>query len=305
MQMATDQLFEQYGGKLNGSHPAIDAATQQTDAGTIYLQQPGAAMLAKPNVNLEAMRSFLAGFDPALQFPAYLDDPVPLPEGAALVKAAAQLCYASFGPGRTANANATRYFDNIRSSGHGSVLEHANYSFLCYGVSRSLTHELIRHRAGFGFSQISQRYVSGKVLRFVERPEYVDQPDLHARFLARIDRAAAEYASIAERLLELQAEGDAMLTAEARTDLRKKVQQCARSVLPNETEAPLVVTANARAWRHFIEMRANPHAEIEIRMLAFRVFLCLREAEPVLFADYTVQSLPDGTHSVYAEYQKV
>ena len=303
--MAADDLFTEYGGKLNGGHPAIDAATHQTDAGTIYLQQPGAAMLAKPNVNLEAMRPFLEGFEPALQFPAYLDDPTSLPEGAALVKAAAQLCYASFGPGRTANANAARYFDNIRSSGHGSVLEHAVYSFLCYGVSRSLTHELIRHRAGFGFSQISQRYVSGKVLRFVERPEYVEQPDLHARFLTRIDRAAAEYAAIAERLLELQAEGDTMLTAEARTDLRKKVQQCARSVLPNETEAPLVVTANARAWRHFIEMRANPHAEIEIRMLAFRVFLCLREAEPVLFADYTVQSHPDGTYSVHSEYQKV
>jgi thymidylate synthase (FAD) len=303
--MASDNLFAAYGGRSHGGHPAIDAATYQSDAGTLYLQQPGAAMLSRPNVNLEAMRPFLEGFDAALQFPDYLADPTPLPDGAALVKAAAQLCYASFGRGRTTNANAARYFDNIRSSGHGSVLEHACYSFLCYGVSRSLTHELIRHRAGFGFSQISQRYVSGKVLRFVERPEYMDQPDLHAMFLGRIDRAASEYAALADRLLELQAEGDTMLTAEARTDLRKKVQQCARSLLPNETEAPLVVTANARAWRHFIEMRANPHAEIEIRNLAFRVFLCLREAEPVLFADYTVQEHPDGTHSVFAEYQKV
>lgn len=303
--MMGDSLFAEYGGAVLSGHPTIDTDVQQSNAGTLYLQQPGVVMLAKPSVNLAAMRHFLEGFDPTLQFPAYLDDPVELPEGARLVKAAAQLCYASFGPKRSTNAQAGRYFDNIRSSGHGSVLEHANYSFLCYGVSRSLTHELIRHRAGFGFSQISQRYVSGKVLRFVERPEYANQPDLHARFLARIDAAAAEYESLAERLLALQSAGDAHLTAEARTDLRKKVQQCARSVLPNETEAPLVVTANARAWRHFIEMRANPHAEIEIRALAFRIFLCLREAESVLFNDYTIQAHNDGTHSVFAQYQKV
>lgn len=301
----SDNLFAHYGGIVLDGHPTIDAEVYRSDAGTLYLQQPGAAMLAKPAVNLAAMRHFLAGFDPSLQFAEYLDDPVALPEGARLVKAAAQLCYASFGPKRSTNAQADRYFDNIRASGHGSVLEHANYSFLCYGVSRSLTHELIRHRAGFGFSQISQRYVSGKVLRFVERPEYADQSDLHARFLARIDAAAAEYESLAARLLEAQSAGDPHLTAEARTDLRKKVQQCARSVLPNETEAPLVVTANARAWRHFIEMRANPHAEIEIRALAFRIFLCLREAEPLLFSDYSVQAHDDGTHSVFAEYQKV
>src|SRR5207253_985742 len=147
--------------------------------------------------------------------------------------------------------------------------------FLFYGISRSVTHELVRHRAGFGFSMLSQRYVSGRVLRFVERPEYVNDAELHGLFEKRIDRAAAEYEEMAEALLRRQKEGADILSAEYKTDLRKKVQQTARSVLPNETEAPIVVTANARAWRHVIEMRANAHAETEIRALLFNAYLCL------------------------------
>ncbi len=103
----------------------------------------------------------------------------------------------------------------------------------------------------------------------------------------------------------MQQAGTPILSAEAKTDLRKKVQQCARSVLPNETEAPIVVTGNARAWRHFIEMRASFHAEIEIRELAVRVFLCLQRTDPILFSDYTLEKLPDGTYTVRTEYEKV
>jgi thymidylate synthase (FAD) len=143
------------------------------------------------------------------------------------------------------------------------------------------------------------------MLRFVERPEYRSDEQLHAQFLQRINRAADEYAALTSRLLEMQQEGVSILSAEERTDLRKKVQQCARSVLPNETEAPMVVTANARAWRHFIEMRASPHAEIEIRELAVRVFLCLRRTDSVLFDDYTVELLPDGTYTVKTLFEKV
>jgi thymidylate synthase (FAD) len=211
----------------------------------------------------------------------------------------------SFGPKRTFNEQAERYFNNLKSSGHGSVFEHATFSLLLYGISRSLTHELIRHRAGFGYSQLSQRFVSGRMLRFVERPEYQGDADLHAQFLQRIERAASEYTALTERLLEMQQAGVSILSAEAKTDLRKKVQQSARSVLPNETEAPMVVTGNARAWRHVIEMRASAHAETEIRELAVRIFLCLRLVDPILFGDYTLEQLSDGTYIVKSEYEKV
>ena len=79
----------------------------------------------------------------------------------------------------------------------------------------------------------------------------------------------------------------------------------ARSVLPNETEAPIVVTGNARSWRHVIEMRADAHAETEIREMAVRVFLCLYLTDPVLFSDYIVEQIHDGTYTVKTEFEKV
>ena len=83
------------------------------------------------------------------------------------------------------------------------------------------------------------------------------------------------------------------------------MQQAARSVLPNETEAPIVVTGNVRAWRHFLEMRASAHAETEIRALAYRAYLCLVAAEPLLFGDYQITALPDGTQALETEFRKV
>jgi flavin-dependent thymidylate synthase len=213
-------------------------------------------------------------------------------------------CYASFGPRRTTNENAAAYFERLTSAGHGSVLEHASFSFLLYGISRSVTHELVRHRAGVGFSQISQRYVSGAVLRFVERPEYQEDEELHRLFEERADRAASEYETMAERLLGRQDEGYAMLSADYKTDARKKVQQTARSLLPNETEAPMVFTGNVRALRHIVEMRADAHAESEIRNLAVRIFLCLIRADPILFGDYSITELPDGTFTVTTRNRK-
>jgi len=285
--------------------PAIDAPVHHTEGRTPYLQEPGVVLLALPATDTRGMAAFLGGFAPALEFPAYLADPTPLPPAEQLCKTAGQVCYASFGPKRTWNEQAEKYLLNIKSSGHGSVLEHANFSLLLYGVSRSLTHELVRHRAGTAVSQLSQRYVSGRVLRFVERPEYRADPELHRLFCDRIDNAAAGYARLTEMLLERQKAGGQILSADARTDLRKKVQQCSRSLLPNETEAPLVMTANARAWRHIIEMRASPHAELEIREMALRAYRVLRQAAPILFGDYEERELPDGTRVVETEYPKV
>jgi len=300
-----EKLFQEWYGDITDSFPALHSPVYHSPHGIPYLRVPGVVMLARPSINTSGLQGFLDGFDPALHFSEYLNDPTPLPDGAQLSKVAGQICYMSLGRNRTHNDNAKRYFDNLKSSGHGSVFEHANFSLLLYGVSRSLTHELIRHRSGFGYSQLSQRYVSGRMLRFVERPEYTVDEQLHEQFLQRIERAAEEYATLTSRLLEMQKEGVTILSAEAKTDLRKKVQQTARSVLPNETETCLVVTGNARAWRHVIETRASAHAETEIRELAMRIFLCLRYTDPVLFDDYTVEQLSDGTYILNTEYRKV
>jgi len=301
----TIELFESLGGTVAADgFPVIHSPVSRTQAGAAYLKAPGVVMLSKPQVNVWGLGGFLEGFDPELVFPAYIDDPTELPDSSQLCKTAGQLCYASFGPRRTTNENAAAYFERLTSAGHGSVLEHASFSFLLYGISRSVTHELVRHRAGVGISQVSQRYVSGSVLRFVERPEYQDDGELHRIFEERVDRAAAEYEEMAGRLLERQERGDALLDAEYRTDARKKVQQTSRSLLPNETEAPMVFTGNVRALRHIIEMRADEHAESEIRTLAVRLFLCLVRTDPILFGDYQLQSLPDGTHKVTTKYRK-
>lgn len=285
--------------------PAVHSPVFHTEKGTSYLKAPGVVLINQPDVCLDGVQGFLDGFDESLGFGDYLNDPTELPPGERISKFAGQLCYMSFGPKRTMNMEAPKYFGNIKSSGHGSVLYHAGWSFLFYGISRSVTHELVRHQAGFGFSQVSQRFVSGKVLRFVERPEYQDDPVLHTSFENWIDASAEQYDRRVQRLLELQKHDLKMLSGEAKTDLRKKVQQAARSCLPNETEAPIVVTANGRAWRHVSEMRANTHAEIEIRNLAFMAFTCLKQVAPIIFDDYQEEDLADGTKGVSTPYRKV
>lgn len=285
--------------------PAIHSQVFETEKGTLYLKQPAAALILAPAVNLAGMEGFLSGFPDEYGFSQYLDDPTPLPPAEAVSKASGQICYASYGEKRTYNQDAQRYIDNIISSGHGSVLEHATFSVLLYGISRSCSHELVRHRAGTGFSQLSQRYVSGRVLRFVERPEYQNDPELHQEFEARIDEARARYESLAERLAQRQIEGYTTLSAESRTDQRKRVQQTARSVLPNETETAMIMSGNVRAWRHIISMRVNEHAESEIRMAMFNVFQILKQSAPILFSDYQTKQLPDGTFAVETPYPKV
>jgi thymidylate synthase (FAD) len=301
-QRATE-LFETLGGTVADGFPAIHSPVHHTRAGTPYLKSPGVVMLAKPQTNVASLAGFLEGFDPKLRFPEYLDDPTRLPDSSQLCKTAGQTCYMSFGIKRTTNENAAKYFERLTSAGHGSVLEHSNFSFLLYGISRSVTHELVRHRH-LGFSQVSQRYVSGSVLRFVERPEYQGDEELHRLFEERADGAAAGYEAMVNRLLERQEGGASMLSADYKTDARKKVQQAARSLLPNETEAPMVCTGNVRALRHIVEMRADAHAESEIRTLAVQIFLCLVTADPILFGDYEIGALPDGTHTVTTEYRK-
>lgn len=272
-----------------------------TPAGTPYLKGPGAVVIQQSHTNLEGTRDFLKDFN----FEDYLEDPVKLPSGEALVKFAGQLCYMALGLGRSLNAVASKYLGHIKESGHGSVTEHVSASLLFYGLSRSQTHELVRHRAGFAYSQVSQRYVDGKLVRFLERPEYQNHPELHRLFEERIDRDAAEYEKIAGILLKMQKSGDEIMTADLKTDMRKKVNQAARSVLPNETEAPIVVTANVRAWRHFFEMRAAEGAEIEIRSLAFLAFTLLKEVWPILLEDYEAITLGDGTSAVITKNRKI
>ena len=283
----------------------LGAEVFKTRNGTPYLKEPGVVLIAKPNTYVYAIGEFLDGFDSGLEFSKYLDDDWTADDGDCLCKVAGQLCYMSFGPKRTGNDRMEEYLNHIKESGHGSVFEHANYSFLFYGISRSLTHELVRHRAGFAFSQVSQRYVDGSKLRFVERPEFQNDELLHIYFERSIDEIAQQYETVAQELMRRQKSGEEILSAEAKTDLRKKVNQCARAILPNYTEAPIIVTANARAWRHFLEMRGSVGAEVEIRRLAVKVLHTFQEEKLLIFSDYSLEALSDGTQGIVTRYRKV
>lgn len=214
-----------------------------------------------------------------------------------LVETAGRVCYMSFAKPRPGGNQA--YISHILEVGHGSVLEHAVWNLLLTGVSRSLTHELIRHRAGFGYSQLSQRYVDESIAEYVEPDCIADDPELHQLWLQTIGQTHQAYMKLTEKLLKVfESEPD-------RTLRRKLARQAARSVLPNATETKIFVTANARALRHFIELRGNRHAETEIRKLAIAVLRLMQKEAPNLFGDYQLVPLPDGTFEATTPHRKV
>lgn len=215
----------------------------------------------------------------------------------ALPEFAGRLCYMSFAKPRP-GGNKT-YLGHIKEVGHGSVLEHTVWNFIITGVSRSFTHELVRHRAGFGYSQLSQRYVDESVAEFVEPDCIADDPKLHEVWRSAVEHAQEAYIKLVEGLQATFA------SVEDKTLRRKLARQAARSVLPNATETKIFVTANARAWRHFIELRCNEHAETEIRIVAAKILEVLQREAPNLFGDYEFIALPDGTRAAQTPFRKV
>lgn len=214
----------------------------------------------------------------------------------ALCEMAGRVCYMSFGKGRKTNQE---YLGNIIEVQHGSVLEHAVWSFLITGVSRSFTHELVRHRAGFGYSQLSQRYVDESTCDFIEPACIAADPELHTIWEESIRQSHEAYCRLVEALAR-------KFRDEPLPTMRRKLaRQAARSVLPNATETKIFVTGNARAWRHFIELRASEQAEIEIRSVAVKVLKVLKQEAPSLFGDYALEALGDGTEVARTRHRKV
>ena len=217
--------------------------------------------------------------------------------GEVLPEVAGRVCYMSFAKPRPGGNEA--YLRRIKDVGHGSVLEHSVWNFIITGVSRSFTHELVRHRAGFGYSQLSQRYVDESVADFVEPNCIGDDPELHEVWRSGVEAAQEAYIKLVKGLQEKFAD------VEDKTLRRKLARQAARSILPNATETKIFVTANARALRHFIELRCNEHAEPEIRAVAALVLEILQREAPNVFGDYEFVDLPDGTRAAKTPNRKV
>ena len=264
-------------------------ATETTGARELQvLREPTVYLIGRQTLDAEAIARFLGDHALTWQTDTQVGAEV-------LAEMAGRVCYMSYGKGRKTNAE---FLGHIVDVGHGSVLEHAVWSFLITGVSRSFTHELIRHRH-FSYSQLSQRYVNESDSHYIEPDAIAEDPELHAVWAEAVNAARVAYDRLVEGLVKRYA-------AEPDGTLRRKLaRQAARSVLPNATETKIFVTGNARALRHFVEMRGSEFADVEIRKVALQLLAILQRESPSIFSDYRLETLPDGTVAVRTEHPKV
>jgi thymidylate synthase (FAD) len=190
------------------------------------------------------------------------------PEPEAAIAAAARLCYAPVGAAelleKMDEAARRRVLKVIISSGHTSALEHASYTFGIDGVSRALTHQLVRHRMA-SYNQQSQRYVS-----YADEPEFIVPPSV------ALDPAALKRFK-ASNLAAFQAYRELMEAGVPAED--------ARYLLPNAMETKIVVTMNVRELLHFFEVRCCKRAQWEIRDLALAMLDLVEPTAPYIFMD--------------------
>lgn len=255
-------------------------------------------------------------------------------DGEVLVEFAGRQCYGSWEKGRTNEA----YIDNVLSMGHGSVLAHAHYSFAIAGVSRSLTHELVRHAAGVDISQESQRFVDATRTRFVVPPAMLhlwdgdlgcsdarDFLDHCVENVHNYNRWQDEVQAMVDNLVKFPVEpflatvrltdGDGVARTEEQrmeiamrkreTMLQKRANESARSILPNACQTKLVWTVNLRALRYILALRGAPDADLEIRRFSAALAVVCKNMAPATFADLDLHEGDFGVGSTTVKYHKV
>src|SRR5690349_23683652 len=218
-------------------------------------------------------------------------------DGEKLAEFAGRLCYMS--QKNPASRSTREYLENIKKQGHGSVLEHANYSLLIEGVSRSFTHELVRHRAGWAYSQLSQRYVDESVADVVMPPAIIGDEALESQWKTQIESAQRAYVSLVEDLMQRYS------WVADKVHRRKMAREAARAVLPNATETKIVATGNVRAWRTMLELRSSEGAELEIRRFAIMALRLMQFEAPAMFSDFEIYVADDRKDAARLGYHKV
>ena len=211
-----------------------------------------------------------------------------------------RLCYRSFEPGLNPNVTRVRegnntYLSHVLEVGHGSVIEHPVLNFIFADVSRVFTHELVRHRAGTAMSQESLRFV-----RLDRLSAYVPT---HIR---ESEEGMAVYSRTLEQLEEVQLKLAEVfkIDAEKKFDVKKKLTSAFRRVAPEGVATSIGWSCNFRTLRHVIEMRTEPSAEEEIRLIFGKVFEVVRNRFPNLFGDYEVEMV-EGLPWVKSPHRKV
>jgi len=257
---------------------------------------PEVFVLARPSLDLEGMRGYLGSVGGEAWLDRRLAESGGAPHAAeTLVEFAGRACYRSWEPGLNPNVTRVRtdqreYFANVLRSAHGSVLEHATWSFVLRNVSRVLTHELVRHRAGSAFSQESLRYVR--------------LTDIGFRVPPALEPVRDQVISIVEQLEEFQVSAASALGIDADGvpfHVKKEVTSALRRLAPIGLSTDIVWSANARTLRHVIEMRTAEGAEEELRLVFDRIARIMQAEAPGLFQDFV--RADDG--SWVPEYRKV
>jgi thymidylate synthase (FAD) len=256
--------------------------------------EPQVFLIARPALDLDGMRGYLESVGGA----SWLERRLAEAEGSQggtgaanagelLVEFAGRACYRSWEPGLNANVTRVRseqreYFANLLHSAHGSVLEHASYSFVFRNVSRVFTHELVRHRAGSAFSQESLRYVR--------------LTDIGFRVPPALSPLRDQVLSLVEQLEEFQLSAAAQLGLDEEGvpfEVKKQATSALRRLAPLGLSTDIVWSANLRTLRHVIAMRTDPGAEEELRLVFDRVAALAAAEAPGLFQDFTRSD--DGT----------
>jgi thymidylate synthase (FAD) len=183
------------------------------------------------------------------------------PDAEKLIEAAGRTAYLSFA--KQGEGTDKKFIRMLLKNRHFSVLEHCSATFRMTGVSRAMTHQLVRHRL-CSFTQQSQRYVDEKRFCFVEPESIRKSPAAHELFRNSMEGAREAY----RRLQEMGVRNED-----------------ARFVLPNAVESQMVVTANLRQWRHIVELRCKPGSQWEIRKACGLVFRLLKQHVPAAFED--------------------
>lgn len=257
---------------------------------------PSIYLVARPAVDPDAMREYLDDVGGA----AWLERRLHESEGSVkdaelLVEFGGRVCYRSWEPGLNANVTRVRkeqdeYLGNLLRSLHGSVLEHANYSFVFRNASRVFTHELVRHRAGSAFSQESLRYVRLTNIGFRVPPA--------------LEPIREQVLNLVEQLEDFQlaaADSLGLDDDDVPFTVKKEVTSALRRLAPIGLSTDILWTANVRTLRHVIEMRTSTGAEEELRIVFDKVGQMMCEEAPNLFQDF--RRLDDG--SWVPEHRKV
>lgn len=200
-----------------------------------------------------------------------------------LVEVAGRICYFSFGDTQSEKDNA-HFIRDLLKMGHTSVLEHVSWTFLITGISRALSHQLVRHRIGISFSQLSQQFHDETDAEFVEPAQLHHNPGSEEIWRQAVESSKEAYVKL-KRTLE----------SSGRFTDDRTLRSIARSVLPNATETKLIATANARELRHLIALRGSKSCEHEMRCFIALLLRKLQDESSALFSDLSIAELEDGS----------